>query len=606
LKSVIFCIFLTFLITPLFAQENLVIDKVRIKGNKHFSNSKLKEEITIQSSSWIKEKIFRKEPVFFTEGLYSDDLKSLKRFYQREGYLNVGFGAPEIEVNKSNKVEITFFVEEGEPVTVSDISFLVDSTYQLKDVLPKRDEKNILLQTKATKAKIFRDQAITNDKLLITEAFYDQGYPYTEVNHKLNVDTITNTTKVNWFIHRGPIAYFGATTVTGNQRVPSKNILRQKAYNEGEIWSKEKIDQTQKLIYIQGNYRVASVRSQMEAELLDTIPIKIQISEAPRWTTRFGVGYGREDKFRAFTEIQYLSFLTKTGRLNIFAKHSGLEPYNLYLKFSQPSFLFKINTLELHPFMQRQDEPGYKLDKIGYHITFLQNFSEELNTSFGFVYEDVELDTTDYNRIEIPPGNESYYKKSGFTFGGIYNNSDPILDPVQGYALSYNTKTNGIVLKNDMPFFRILAEGKTYFGINKGVVLALKAKIGGIKRTDENFFIPVEERFFAGGSHSVRGWSRSDLGPKDENGVPVGGNSIFETSAEFRFDVGRRLKFALFADAGNVWIDSFSYHLNDLRYSAGLGFSIKTPIGPAGLDFARPIFDEEKSWQIHFNIGHTF
>jgi outer membrane protein insertion porin family len=138
------------------------------------------------------------------------------------------------------------------------------------------------------------------------------------------------------------------------------------------------------------------------------------------------------------------------------------------------------------------------------------------------------------------------------------------------------------------------------------VVLALKAKLGGIKRTDNESFIPVEERFYAGGSNSVRGWSRSDLGPKDENGIPIGGNSLLEGSAEFRIDIGRKFKLATFVDAGNVWQSSFSYNLNDLHYAGGAGIRYKTAIGPVGIDFARPIFDAETAWQIHFNIGHTF
>jgi len=157
-----------------------------------------------------------------------------------------------------------------------------------------------------------------------------------------------------------------------------------------------------------------------------------------------------------------------------------------------------------------------------------------------------------------------------------------------------------------MPFFRALAEFKTYFGLRKGTVVALKAKIGGIKRMDDESFIPIEERFFAGGSHSVRGWSRSDLGPHDEFGTPIGGNSLLEGSVEVRFDLGRKMKFTLFSDAGNVWEDSFKYHISDLHYAAGAGLKMKTPIGPVGIDFARPVFDAEKGWQMHFNIGHTF
>ncbi len=606
MKSILFSIFFLLITLLSFGQEDLRIRKVKFKGNSHLSNSRLKEEITLESGSWIKEKIFGKEAVYYTHKLYEDDIKRLRIFYQKEGYLNVEFGKPQITVNKKQKVDVVVFITENEPVIITDISFKVDSTLALDEVLNYRENRKVVFQTETASTKIFRDEAIVNDKLIIAEAFYNRGYPYTIVEHDLEVDTASNTTKLNWSINRGPLSYFGPTIVEGNIRVPSKNIVRQLDYKEGDMWTKKKIDQSQKQIYNQGNYRVASVRTIIGEELLDTVLMRIQIKEAPRWETRFGVGYGREDKFRAFTEVQLLSFITNTGRLNFYAKHSGLEPYNIYLKFSQPSFLFPMNTLSIHPFMMRQNEPGYKLDKYGYNLTFYQSFSEELNTSIGFIYEDVELDTTNVSEFELPPDEESFYKKAGVVVGGIYNNSAPILDPVQGYAISFNTKTNDLFFTDEIPFFRILAEFKTYFGLKKGVVAALKAKVGGIKRNDSELFIPVEERFYAGGSHSVRGWSRSDLGPKDEGGTPVGGNSLLEGSAELRFDIGRKLKLAMFVDGGNVWLSSFSYDIKDLHYAAGAGMRYKTAIGPVGIDFARPVFDEETGWQIHFNIGHTF
>ena len=606
MKPVILIIAILLFALPLFGQEDLVIDKLSFEGNKSIPASRLRDQMIMESSSWFKEKILGKQPVLFTQNLYNEDMKRVKIFYQKEGFLDVKLMAPEIMVNKKNKIEIIIHIIENNPVTISEISFRVDSVHRLEEVLKRREYRKIELQTKASEAKVFRDETIKRDERVIAEVFYDAGYPYTKVESNLEVDTLNTTTSINWSINRGPISYFGKTTVSGNVRVPDKSVLRQLNYEEGELWSKKKIDQTQDLIYNQGNYRVASVRAQLDTTLTDTLPITINIREAPRWSTRFGVGYGREDKFRTFADIQYLGFLTHTGRLNFYIKHSGLEPYNVYFKFSQPSFLFPFNTLTLYPYILRQNEPGYKLDKTGFNVTFLQNFSEELSTSIGYIFEDVQLDTTNTGVSENLPDDETFYKKSGLVFGFTYNNSEPILDPVQGYVISVGTKTNDVIWKNEMPFVRVLADVRTYAGISKGIVLALKAKMGGIVRTDENDFIPVEERFYAGGSYSVRGWSRSDLGPKDESGTPVGGNSLFEASAEFRFNVGRRLKFSVFTDAGNVWHDSFSYHLNDLHYSSGAGIYINTPIGPAGLDFARPIFDNESKWQIHFNIGHTF
>jgi outer membrane protein insertion porin family len=603
--KIIFIIILLFSLT-VSGQEDLVIDKVSFRGNENIPSSRLRDQIIMTSHSWFKEKILGKQPVLFNQTLYNEDVKRVKLFYQKEGYLDVEILKPEIVVNKKNRVEVTIHILENQPITISDISFRVDSTHHLDEVLQKRDVRKIDLQTMAREEKVFRDETIVTDEQVIADVFYNIGYPYTKVDARLEVDTTQKTTKIKWLIDRGPYSYFGSTNVVGNERVPAKSILKQLSYKKGDMWSKQKINQTQELIYDQGNYRVASVRTQLGTSESDTLQVTINIREAPRWTTRFGVGYGREDKFRTFADIQYLGFITHTGRLNFYAKHSGLEPYNVYFKFSQPSFIFQFNTLTLHPYILRQNEPGYKLDKIGYNITFLQNFSEELSTSIGYIFEDVQVDTTNYIKPENVPDEATIYNKSGLVFGFTYNNSEPILDPVQGFVISLGTKTNDILGKKEMPFFRAIADVRTYAGISKGIVLALKAKAGGIVRTDNNDFIPVEERFYAGGSYSVRGWARSELGPVDENGVPIGGKSLFEASAEFRFDVGRKLKLSVFTDAGNVWSNSFSYHFNDLHYSSGFGIHINTPIGPAGLDFARPVFDNKNKWQIHFNIGHTF
>lgn len=587
-------------------QEGLVIDKISFDGNVKISASRLRDQMIMESYSWIKEKIFGDQPVLYTQTLYNEDIKRIKVLYQKEGYLDVEFLQPEILVNKKNRVEITIHVRENMPVIISEINYTVDSVNHLKDVLQNRDIRRMELQTKSEEEHVFRDETVRQDQRVIAETFYNKGFPYTSVKSELDVDTLGKTTAINWQIERGPLSYFGKTVVTGNVRVPTKSILRQLNYKEGDVWSKKVIDQSQDQIYNQGNYRVASVRTELGPSKQDTLPVIINIREAPRWTTRLGVGYGKEDRFRTFADIQYFSFLTNTGRLNLYVKHSGLEPYNIYLKFSQPSFLFPFNTLSLYPYLLKQDEPGYNLDKKGFTITFLQNFSKELSTSIGYILEDVQNYTPTPKDDNTMSETESYYSKSGFSFGLIYNNTEPILDPVHGHVFSLNTKTNDLLGQTEMPFVRLLTEYKTYAGLRRGVTLALKTKLGGIVGTDGNDYIPSEERFYAGGSYSVRGWGRSELGPKDADGTPIGGNSLLEGSAEVRFDVGRRFKISIFTDAGNVWEDSFYYRLNDLHYSAGAGIYMNTPIGPAGLDFARPIFDEETKWQIHFNIGYAF
>ncbi len=593
-------------VSTCFAQENLRIKKVKIKGESSSNISMFKDNMTLESTSWVKRKILKEEAVLFSNKLYLDDIIRVKQEYHKNGYLNVSFGKPEITINKKQKVKLVIFVNEGEPVNVSEVSYLVDSVQILKDALPAHERKNVLFQSELTVSKSFRDDAFLNDQLLIAEEFNNIGYPFTIVSYNLTVDTVLKTAQIKWLIDKGRLVHFGETSIDGNEKVPQKNILRQLAYKPGDIWSKKKLDQTQRQIYSQGMYRVASIKAQLNNPELDTLPIQIQIKEGPRWITRFGAGYGREDKFRAFGELQLLGVLTKTGRLSLYGKHSGLEPYNFSLKFSQPSVFFPINTLVLYPYVQSENEPGYQLQKYGLNVSMLQSFSKQLNTSFGYEFEDVKLDTISLVSQEPDYPEETYYKKGGIVLGGIYNIAEPLLNPVQGFAILLNVKTNGLFITRELPFYRILNEYKTYIGLRKGIILALKAKIGIIQRTDGNTYIPTDERFFAGGSNSVRGWSRSDLGPKDDSGRPIGGKSLLEGSAEIRYSVGQKLILATYCDMGNVWSDAFAYKLKELRYSVGIGIRYKTPIGPIGIDFARPVFDSETKWQFHFSIGHSF
>jgi len=599
--SILLLLFFTFG----FAQERMEIKSVRFKGNKALRKSQLKDQISLKSTSFLNRKIFKKEPSVYSTELYQDDVERLRDFYQKEGYLSVSFETPLTIITKRNRLILTYRINEGAPVKISEISFAVDSVYSLEETLPPRSQRIIKYQKLLKPKKIFRDEWLYKDQELITEQFNNEGYAYAEAKYKIDVDTAANIAAVDWMIHRDHLTWFGTVKVEGNVRVPDKSVLKQLTFKYGDKWSREEIDDTQKQIFNLGMFRVASVKTEMSEEKEDTLPIKIVIKEAPIWTIRFGAGVGREEKIRVFTDIQYLGFITNTGRINLFARHSALEPYNLSPRFTQPAFILPFNTLIINPFIRKENEPGYKSAKKGGDLSFLQVFSERFNTNVGYFYEDVQLDTINTAELEENLKNETFYSKSGITLGGMYNNSEPRLDPAQGVSLAMNLKWNGVFPSKEFPFYKIIGEFKTYQALREEWIIAFKIKWGGVKPTNESI-VPIDERFFAGGSRSVRGWSRSNLGPKDEDGRPVGGNSLLESSLESRYTIGKITTLILFLDAGNVWKDSFSYNLKELRYAGGFGVRFKTPIGPAGIDLARPIFDRETTWQIHFNIGHPF
>jgi outer membrane translocation and assembly module TamA len=127
--------------------------------------------------------------------------------------------------------------------------------------------------------------------------------------------------------------------------------------------------------------------------------------------------------------------------------------------------------------------------------------------------------------------------------------------------------------------------------------------------------VPFFRRYFLGGATSLRGWGRFDVAPLD-NGRPIGGHTMVESSAELRAPVWGNLSAVLFADGGNVWNNAWDFNLNDLRYDVGPGLRYMTPVGPIRVDLCfqlNPIpgllidgKPEPRRFRVHFSIGQAF
>jgi outer membrane protein insertion porin family len=123
----------------------------------------------------------------------------------------------------------------------------------------------------------------------------------------------------------------------------------------------------------------------------------------------------------------------------------------------------------------------------------------------------------------------------------------------------------------------------------------------------------VFKYFYAGGIGSVRGYQTSTLGPKDQNGNPVGGASKLIGNVEFVFPlpgsgVDRTLRLFTFFDFGNVYQEGAPITFSDLKYSTGFGMSWLSPIGPLKVSMGFPLKkdDTDRVQRFQFQIGTAF
>lgn len=140
------------------------------------------------------------------------------------------------------------------------------------------------------------------------------------------------------------------------------------------------------------------------------------------------------------------------------------------------------------------------------------------------------------------------------------------------------------------------------------LVWAQSVRIGLAEAFDQELI--RQERFFAGGEFSVRGYATESLGPQERLGLivrPMGGEALLVVNEELRWRFADRFTAVLFLDAGNVWIDRSDLG-SDLLLSTGLGLRALTPLGVLRLDLAHALdrrpFDPE--YKLYLGFGNTF
>jgi outer membrane translocation and assembly module TamA len=186
-----------------------------------------------------------------------------------------------------------------------------------------------------------------------------------------------------------------------------------------------------------------------------------------------------------------------------------------------------------------------------------------------------------------------------------------------GYVVSAHVEQAGRMLGGSFNFWETVLEGRGYLSLGQRALIAVRVHGGSIDGFgDQDKNVPFFKRYFLGGASSLRGWGRFEVSPLTGEGLPKGGATQLESSAELRVPVWGNLTAVAFADAGNVWTNPWNFSLNDLRYDVGPGLRYNTPIGPIRVDLGyqlNPIpglivngKPQARRIRFHFSIGQAF
>jgi outer membrane protein insertion porin family len=585
-------------------QDGYAVKGIAFKGNKSFGASVLKLVMSTKAPGKIG-KLLGHTGSDYDQETIAEDIERIRIFYQREGFLYATVGPVLLESDHdAKKVAVTIPITEGLPIKVTSVTYTLVQPGAAADSNMAKALKALKHDLVLKSGVRFRDSSIMLDQFALARQFADQGFAYTRIDPILAVAESSKTVAVEWKIASGPHCYYGPVRLMGQSQIPPHVVERQLAFKQGTGYRQTVTERSQQQVYGLGVFQVATVTPVLGTITDTVIPIEVFVKDAKRFTTKLGFGYGSEDHLRVYSDSRFLGFLGGARRLQLYFKHSYLEPYHISATVAQPGIPTPQTTLSLSPFIRRQREPGFTVNRYGGALSAAQQFSTVLNGSATYSLEHVKVDQSALLDSTVDSTSQKLYNKSQIILGMTFDNSGPMFNPRHGFFNSGSLAISGLGFGSNTRYTKLLLDLRRYQPLGN-LVFATRVKFGSIKTMGTGSFIPVEERFYSGGGSSVRGWGRSKLGPV-ENGLPVGGLSLFEASAELRYPILGIISGALFVDMGNVWLKSYDFPLGDLRYAAGTGLRITTPIGPIRLDVARPVSDPDKDIQVHISIGQAF
>jgi outer membrane translocation and assembly module TamA len=223
----------------------------------------------------------------------------------------------------------------------------------------------------------------------------------------------------------------------------------------------------------------------------------------------------------------------------------------------------------------------------------------------------------------------------------VRNTRDDVLDPGKGILVSVSGDLALRPIGSEVGFAKVFGQAFVYRQLptSRRIVVAAGARLGlgtGFRRSAQAFDangqpvlgpdglplfvtvrdLPANERFFAGGDTSVRGFQVDRLGRPDtfdRDGTPIGGHAEIVLNSEVRMTVWRDVGVAAFVDVGNVFSQVSYLNLGQLRASAGIGIRYKSPVGPLRVDVgfklgALQSFGSytERRQALHISIGQAF
>ena len=431
----------------------------------------------------------------------------------------------------------------------------------------------------------------------------------------------------------GEPVVFGNFYFQGDTDIVKRHVLeRETAHLEGDLWTSKRLSRVLQNLYGLGIFRsVQFKRHEVEQVENDTAgqsaaqgnphptpntsDVLITVEKQQPRTYSYGGGYSFAEGWYGTLELTDKNFLFKRNIRGYFRSRLGWRDELGYLvdaRLTEPWLINRTRgTLQVSAKKLEVDDNVRALQG---SFILSRKLRELHHLDLRYSYRDLNQPVP--QTIEATPTDKAQdpfsTTVSSLRFSWTYDARVRYLNPIGGMLNEITLEYAGGFLQGGTSFVKTTTDTRYYQKLIGSLVLATAVRCGittGLHSNRSAELISIE-RFWAGGSTTVRGYAERSLGPEDIiTGIHRGDvQLIFNT--ELRFPIYSIVRGAFFFDAGNVW-DSLAdiETLTGLPSSVGAGLYLDFDALTVGIDYAIPLVSVPSSpdtRRAHFRLGSTF
>jgi len=587
----------------IFENRGLFVKKISFEGRSSIPEKKLKEVMKTAEKRWFKRMFSDENGVLINEWL-KEDINSLKKVYREASFLNAEVQLEKI-IEKHDGYEIVIKVNEGKKYVVDEINFLHFPSDILKIKKPSLPAGVYEIERYLLELK----DAFKNSGFLDTDVFVERYILYETKNEVHLIYTIGIEEGIKYKV--GDIFFMGDKRIRDHLLDTLLSDIKNSPFAPD---TRVKIYTRLSALDYFSDINIKTFENNKNGVI--DMGISLKERSARRFTA--GFGYATEEGARAFGGIGFYGLFGEGIDLSFYGKIAS------WIHHFKPDVLFDEKNYELSVFESRME--------VHKKVFFHRNLVGGLITNYKYInrptFEVKYLDLSFINRGEISPATcftwgytfrrrepieysleyaeEGRFTVVGFlTAGFLLDRRDNKVLPEKGFILEIRADLALRELASEGDYVKFLIRGKEYIPLNGFLNLRITNRIGYARSFLTEFKVPVEERFFLGGSNSIRGFEEDSVSPKDASNKYIGGNFMINYGAELSIKAGQKFSFALFFDGGGVFESAGVFDVEGLREGAGFGVRWSTPIGEIAGDMGFKLDRRagEKINVFHFSVG---